>query len=190
LPACPYGWVSSAVTLFLGRLSSLRAMSDPHSPQWQHSTLLLRVEDWGEEDDWGDDKEQPAGGDERRPTDGNRSQVVWGEDGYGGPIIIQFIPAVSTGLSDWQFRKGDPDPFPSVPHGHRIADIRRKLDPYRGFTYLKGWQDGRVSRASTIALWNDTAFRQFAHEAIYHFVAQHPHWNWMGRDPFKLPRRR
>src|ERR1700730_10532345 len=81
---------------FLGRLSSLRAMSDPHSPQWEHSTLLLRVEDWGEEDDCGEDKEQPV--DERRPTDGNRSHVVWGEDGHGGRIIIQFIPAVSTGL--------------------------------------------------------------------------------------------
>jgi hypothetical protein len=122
---------------------------------------------------------------DKKPT-----RLVRGTDDDGNPTILYFIPAVVTGLSGWEFHKGDPDPFPSVPHGHGVNDSRRKLDPYRGFTYFKGSQIGRVPRKMSVALWNDLTFRQFATEALHQFINRNPNWRWRVRDPFRLPSRR
>ena len=35
----------------------------------------------------------------------------------------------------WQFYKGDPDPFPSSPHGHNYSKHNEKLDVYTGAIY-------------------------------------------------------
>ena len=38
-------------------------------------------------------------------------------------------------LKKWEFHKGDADPNPSVPHGHKINDSNIKLDVYLGFIF-------------------------------------------------------
>ena len=60
--------------------------------------------------------------------------------------IIHFIPE---GLSSkWIFTKGDPDPYPSVPHGHKNSQNQSwpKLNPYTGWIFKNKSQTiGRLS---------------------------------------------
>lgn len=73
-------------------------------------------------------------------------------------------------LKEWEFHKGDADPYPSIPHGHKICDSSIKLDVYLGCVYKKNRSDEIISRENIIQLWNDDKFRKFAIESVEHFV--------------------
>lgn len=172
--------------VFLARIAALRDMCSPDSGVGRYCRTLLGAEEWLDDSpEWGEDDDPQS----RAPLSAHEEDgpsVVWDGDDEDA-LIVQFIPAASTGLQDWYFRKGDPDPFPSVPHGHGRRDSHRKLDPYQGYITRKGNQLGRVPRRNTVLLWNDAQFRQFAWEAIKHFVSTNPRWNWGSRNPLRLP---
>ena len=95
----------------------------------------------------------------------------------------------------WEFRKGDPDFFPSVPHGHLNTRPLVKLDAYRGYTYDKAQAYkplARENRDFIVGLWRDKKFQVFAYEALTHFATHNPAFDWWGqrriRDPFRLPK--
>lgn len=106
------------------------------------------------------------------------------------PDWLHFTPHL-TQLKPWQFRKGDPDPFPSVPHGHYRGQKFPKLDPYLGWIYESGQKRcGRLSLSDTRALWNDDEFRDFASSALIHYAQEFPAYRWRVKDPLKLPEKR
>jgi hypothetical protein len=171
---------------FLTRIGALRQMCDPESQIWHYANSLLNSEDWGEDPSW------PCIYEIVGKEGKNRAGSDYQSRGYfNDPEILLFMPASSTGLQDWEFHKGDPDPQPSVPHGHRYKKDMQKLDPYLGYVSSKGKEINRVSRESIIKLWNLKTFRDFAREAIEHFMQQNILWTgWKVADPKKLPRRR
>lgn len=174
------------IDTFLTRIGALRQMCDPESQIWHYANSLLNSEDWGEDPAWPRIDEMV--GKEGKDREGSDYQ----NRGYfNDPEILLFMSTSSTGLQDWEFHKGDPDPQPSVPHGHRYKKDAQKLDPYLGYIYSKGTQIGRVPREPIIKLWNLKTFRDFAGEAIEHFMQQNILWaGWRVADPKKLPRRR
>ena len=173
------------------RLAALLAMCRPESAAAQFASAVLRSEEWPcDEEDWPGAR-RDSNFDEVRTQDDDEARIVWGsrieEDDL---IIVQLTPAASSGLSNWYFRIGDPDPIPAVPHGHDRQNKRLKLDPYQGFKYSQGRQVGREPGAKIVALWNDDPFRAFALNAIQYFVGKNPWFNWKGRNPLVLPKRR
>jgi hypothetical protein len=82
---------------------------------------------------------------------------------------LQFLPR---GLSNpWIFTKGDPDPYPSVPHGHLNHKNQQwpKLNPYSGRAFIQKdleQSDLRLKRDDMISLWNDKDFRKHALDQI------------------------
>jgi hypothetical protein len=131
---------------------------------------------------------EPAGSMKAHPDLAPRSGVANDEDDW-----LEFIPAGPIGhLKAWRFIVGDPDPHPSVPHGHEHGRAFPKLDPYLGWVYAAPNQTSRrLSKDDTRALWNDQRFRDFAAAALLHFSQA----NTVGfprrvANPFRLPRRR
>lgn len=103
---------------FLGRLVSLKMLSGANSPVGEYCSRTLGTEEVqvGESDEWPDRTKSEM---EQSHEYGNTVTVVVEEDDIGDTHILQLIPAVNTGLSFWMFRKGDPDPLPSVPKRRR-----------------------------------------------------------------------
>jgi hypothetical protein len=95
----------------------------------------------------------------------------------------------------WVFTIGDPDPHPSIPHGH-FEDQNRpwpKLDPYRGHVFARMQIEDvsmRLTRDELIALWNDDKFRKHCHDQLEWFIERNPDWRFRVRNPLRLPRRR
>ena len=168
---------------FYSRMAALHKMCDETNPLRALADALLKSVEWNELPKWSD---PPS---EKQAIRASESEVTWDTEA-DEPSILRLVPGFHTGLQSWEFRKGDPDPYPSVPHGHFISNNKKKLDAYLGTIFLMGVASGRESRASIIALWNDQSFRAFAAEAIRHFAAGHPNWNWRVPDPYRLPGRR
>lgn len=107
------------------------------------------------------------------------------------PEWIHLIPGGAIAhLKRWHFIKGDPDPMPSVPHGHDEGRPFPKLDPYLGWIHASTTTtSGRLSHDDTRALWNDDRFRDFASAALLHFAQENPHYVWRVPYPMRLPRR-
>ena len=74
-------------------------------------------------------------------------------------------------VESWQFHKGDRDPYPTVPHGHSRENNNINLDVYQGYITKNGEVIDRASRHSIVILWNNSKFRDFAEEALKHFVS-------------------
>ena len=113
-------------------------------------------------------------------------------DGNKGPDWVEFMPGGPIAhLKRWLFIKGDPDPHPAVPHGHRDGKPFPKLDPYLGSIHVSTTEtSGRLSKDDTRALWNDQRFRDFAAEALVHFIGKNPKYVWRVANPRRLPRSR
>lgn len=93
----------------------------------------------------------------------------------------------------WNFRPGDPDFFPSIPHGHNYKNINLKLDPYRGevFDVVNDKQLKSEDRKFIIELWNDDDFRDIARRAIDHYATNvNPMFVWRVQNFKRLPRKR
>jgi hypothetical protein len=172
---------------FLSRLQALRQLSAPKTAVWSVARVILASEQETEAELplWEDDDEL-----NNVPPGRSQTALATEDDDYDESPILRLIPAASTGLADWEFHKGDPDPYPAVPHGHFITDTPRKLDPYLGSIVRLGLPHGRVKRSRIVSLWNDQDFRVFATQAIVHFMGNNPMWRWRVPHPLRLPRRR
>ncbi|MCZ8036256.1 MAG: hypothetical protein O9288_16025 [Novosphingobium sp.] len=173
---------------FLCRLVCLKSMSKPGSPEHSHVATILRAEGWIDDDDWPDQQHTTHRSDNDGSPAGN-----WVEDfsqrdvSPEDPIYIHFVAAVAG--SRWRFIVGDPDPWPSVPHGHGWDDDRWKIDPYRGDTFFQGKPKDRVSRSELVAFWNNDRFRDYARGEIEHWEQSHRGWSWRVTNFRRLPRR-
>lgn len=111
------------------------------------------------------------------------------------PPILEFIPI---GLKrPWCFTVGDPDNYPSVPHGHLNSKDQPwpKLNPYTGRAFnAKDFEELklRLSRKEMVCLWNNKDFCDHARKQIAYYSTQFPHHKFPVpiRRIFRLPRRR
>jgi hypothetical protein len=121
------------------------------------------------------------------------TEVASPQQPFRKPTLALVTAQVGVLKSPWEFTIGDPDPFPSVPHGHLQSNIKIKLDSYLGYTYdtsscnqmLK-----RESRQFIITLWNSQKYRDFAIKQINWFMQQNPAFVWRVKQPFRIPVRR
>ena len=109
------------------------------------------------------------------------------------PILSLITPNVGVLGAKWVFTLGDPDPFPSIPHGHLHSKKYVKLDAYLGYTFdMRNGQKQlkRESRVFIVNLWNNQKFRQFARKQLRWFISQNPNFKWRVSYPLRLPNRR
>lgn len=139
--------------------------------------------------------------------DAERSPVSEGENrpadnGYEGAALpnglVHFGISSPASLAQWVFTIGDPDPLPSIPHGHyRHQNGMPKLDPYTGWiSDRRGARLRRLTRAEVAGFWNDVRFRANALAAIQHALTDPAmsgavrHMMARTSVPERLPRRR
>lgn len=170
-------------TIYLERMSVLSQIGHPDDAATAFAQEVVRQNDWHIDDEWGHGPSELVEEDEK----GDLVERSIGHDDHGD---IHFMTDAG-GLKNWFFRPGDPDYFPSVPHGHWENRDKRKLDAYLGWIYQGSKQTDRLKRKSIIALWNDENFRNVATVAIEYYLTNHPHYNgWRVANPRRLPRRR
>ena len=107
------------------------------------------------------------------------------------PSILFLTTQVGVLNSKWKFTIGDPDPFPSIPHGHLESNKKIKLDCYLGYTYDTKNSNKKLARESRdfiIKLWNDIKFRDFAINHIDWFIYNNQHYKWRVANKRRLPR--
>lgn len=107
---------------------------------------------------------------------------------------LALITSQKGALKDfWEFTIGDPDPFPSIPHGHLKSKRMIKLDSYLGYTFDTSNGNKLLKRETKkyiASLWNQHKFRDFATKQINWFLYHNPHFNWRVNNPKRIPRRR
>lgn len=166
---------------FLARIDHLCHML-PSSNQKKNQLLgSLHSERWDDLLSWPDDSWPRADHSEIDRTKFKRQSPA-------SPGVLLFISSIP-GMNQWEFHKGDPDPYPSVPHGHHCSTHHNRLDPYLGRVYCKSQELKRVPRDLIIELWNSKKFREFSIEAIEHFRQQNLNWTgWRVANPKRIPR--
>jgi hypothetical protein len=177
-----FGLISQ--THWIDRLAALRLMCAPDDPTRSFANHILQIEEWETADEWPEEDREPQAG---SGTDPQESRIEPQDD---FPWLLKFIPGSATGLSHWIFNIGDPDFFPSIPHGHYQGHKWPKLDAYLGWTYTHSRQGKREPRQNIIALWNDDKFRDFALRAINWYIGQYPNFQWRVPNPLRLPKKR
>ncbi|WLG83693.1 hypothetical protein PSH97_21710 [Pseudomonas cucumis] len=83
-------------------------------------------------------------------------------------------------LNTWVFTKADPDPYPSVPHGHFKSQNNKwpKLNPYTGRVFIAKHQEDqarRLSKKEMQKIWRDQEFRIFCRDMIIWYCERFPH---------------
>lgn len=105
-------------------------------------------------------------------VNGNNSYEITDESDEN---IIHLVPL---GLSDrWVFTIGDPDPFPSIPHGHLNSKNQAwpKLNPYTGWVYsTKSQTTKRLTKRDMRILWSNEKFRQLCYDHVSWFICTNP----------------
>ena len=96
-------------------------------------------------------------------------------------------------LNAWVFTKSDPDPYPSVPHGHYKNKNNKwpKLNPFTGRVFdKKHLEDSgkRLSKRQLRQIWTDEKFKSFCREMIIWYREMYPHHVFPVRRPLRLPR--
>lgn len=95
-------------------------------------------------------------------------------------------------LEQWVFTKSDPDPYPSIPHGHYLNQKNKwpKLNPYTGRVFKAMHQEDitmRLSKKDMQKLWRDKKLKVFCREMITWYKKQYPHITFPVRHPLKMP---
>lgn len=164
-----------------------RAVIDDLIPKY------LVAEFYGEEEASTSDEGQ-------RNYEGNIGKIISVRD-QGDNLLYLYKTSSSGKYCNWVFHESDPDPRPSVPHGHGVEVGYYKLDPYCRLIYnvkhgLNKWVD-KEDKKYIKALWNDNEFRRWALWSIKEFINSGPvgrNYNWLQirgiANPHKLPRRR
>ena len=179
----------------LDRFVALREMARPASPSHTFTERLLRLEEWPIESTWlEDDSDSNEGPNDENMTQSQIRRMPRTDSLGGGEDATTdwfYLVSSASGLRDWEFHQYDDDPYPSIPHGHKLGNHRWKLNAYQGWVYERSRQDHREPRWKIAALWNDRKFRTFALVAIEHHLESHPHhYDWRVANPLRLPRRR
>ncbi|MBL0576349.1 hypothetical protein [Aeromonas caviae] len=96
-------------------------------------------------------------------------------------------------LGTWVFTKADPDPYPSIPHGHYLSQNNSwpKLNPYTGRVFLSVHQEDkskRLSKKDMQKIWRDEKFKSFCREMVVWYKEQHPHIEFPVRHLLRMPR--
>jgi hypothetical protein len=91
-------------------------------------------------------------------------------------------------LGKWHFTQGDPDSYPSVPHGHENSKTQSwpKLNPYTGRVFAKMDEEDRfrrLSRDEMRTIWRDSAFVDRARDQVLWYSGSNPKY------PFRNARR-
>lgn len=178
------------------RWAVLRWLLDEHEPDPREHSEDARDEPG--EDEIADGREPPEPPSEHNST--SEEDSVPKSAGVAGhkkkpskPGSLQLMPA---GLRQpWTFTKGDPDPYPAIPHGHLGNQNRKwpKLNPYTGIGYAAMHSKDSsltLKRRELIALWNDDAFRGFCLDHVSWWIDTHRDWNWHISKPRRFPRPR
>lgn len=123
---------------------------------------------------------------------------------YDYPVSesVSIIDAGKTRDSDWQlelivlkkwyFTRSDPDPYPSVPHGHLNSATRPwpKLNPYTGRAFKAKHQEEtslRLSKREMRDIWRAETFRNYCRSHIVWYMETHPYFTFRVRHPMRLP---
>jgi hypothetical protein len=109
------------------------------------------------------------------------------------PVLVLMTDKKGALDDFWKFTLGDPDPFPSIPHGHLKSNNKIKLDSYLGFTFNTANNNQPLKRETKeyiASLWNDEKFREFALKQINWFINKNPHYKWKVNHPVRLPMRK
>ena len=99
--------------------------------------------------------------------------------------IYNYRPRTPIKKIFWEFRKGDDDYRPCVPHGHSLegdkADGKYKLELWTGNIYEEGTQKlhGVAKKKDILLLFNNPEFREFVNECRELYQQKNP--------KFKLP---
>lgn len=126
-------------------------------------------------------------------ADGLEPKVIFEKDGeYQGlseaqsPIssipLIEFKTSQLLGINEtWIFTESDPDPIPSIPHGHYKDKDKPepKLNPYTGKAInINGSEDKkrRLTKKEMVILWDSSVFQEFCIKKLRHFVNNEPTW--------------
>ena len=96
-------------------------------------------------------------------------------------------------LNTWVFTKSDPDPYPSVPHGHLKSQNRKwpKLNPHTGRVFLRKYREDvskRLSKHQMRAIWRDDEFKSFCREIVVWYLEEYPNYRFPVSRPLKMPR--
>ena len=109
------------------------------------------------------------------------------------PIFAYLTSADGVLGSKWRFHQYDRDYFPSIPHGHLVANKKVKLDSYRGYTFDTSANNKPLQREKkrfTVSLWNDDKFRAFAINQINFYIVNYPNYKWRVKSPLRIPSKR
>jgi hypothetical protein len=96
-------------------------------------------------------------------------------------------------LGIWVFTKADPDPYPSVPHGHFQSQSKQwpKLNPYTGRVYVSKHQEDktrRLTKKQMKKIWTDEKFKSFCREMIVWYLEQYSYHVFPVKSPLRMPR--
>ncbi|WP_323913478.1 hypothetical protein [Aeromonas veronii] len=96
-------------------------------------------------------------------------------------------------LGTWVFTKADPDPYPSIPHGHFLSQNNSwpKLNPYTGRVFLSVHQEDknrRLSKKDMQKIWRNEKFKSFCREMVVWYKEQYPHIAFPVRHLLRMPK--
>ena len=120
----------------LDRFVALREMTPPGSPSRRFTERLLLLEEWPLQGTWLKDNSDSSTGSADENVTESRIRRMTREGTHGGgedgSIDWFYLVSSASGLRDWEFHQYDDDPYPSVPHAHKLGNHRWKLDAYQG----------------------------------------------------------
>jgi len=96
-------------------------------------------------------------------------------------------------LGTWVFTKADPDPYPSVPHGHYRNQNTKwpKLNPYTGRVFSSKHQEDankRLSKKQMKEIWSDESFKSFCREMIIWYRETYPYYEFPVSRVLRMPK--
>ncbi|GAB3446064.1 hypothetical protein [Insolitispirillum peregrinum] len=119
-------------------------------------------------------------------TDCSRSERASNGAPFNPPDLMYFR------FNAWHFTGSDPDPYPSVPHGHYESENNPypKLNPYTGRVFSNKHQyniDMKLGKKEMKKLWNDKNFRSFCLRQVIYYETSFPHYKFPVRHPHRFP---
>ena len=137
--------------------------------------------------------------------DNNSEEERHGDSGEDGSMVSKIKDGTGTSISNddnwleficlgiWVFTKSDPDPYPSIPHGHDKSQNNKwpKLNPYTGRVFKAKHQEDasrRLSKQQMKIIWQHEKFKSFCREMVVWYQEQYPYFEFSVRRPLRMPR--
>lgn len=96
--------------------------------------------------------------------------------------LIKLMTSSLSGIDvSWVFTIADPDPIPSIPHGHYKDkdNPEPKLNPYTGKAFVSSGNEVkklRLTKKEMVILWDSPAFQDFCTQKLKDFVSKEQRW--------------